>query len=115
LKVLQHFFEIALDHSLALTGLFIKAVGNQLLILSNAIGNTILTDGAGSLAELVARLLPVLAHAPCRLIDVSFEPGDLIGKRLFLLSELRLLAFGCGALAASGEIINATTYLVLPL
>jgi len=115
LKVLQHFFQIAFDHSLALTCLFVKAVGNQLLILSNAIWNTILTNRSGSLAELVARLLAVLAHATCRLINIAFEAGDLIGKRLLLLSELRFFVIVCGALAASREIINAATDLVLSL
>jgi hypothetical protein len=119
LKVFQYFLEVAFDDLLAFTRLVVPPVGDQLLVLSNAIGDTILPDRACGLAELVARLLPVLAHAARRLIDVALEAGDLIGERLFSLAYLLLLVFVIGAsravLSASREVIDAAGYFLLSL
>lgn len=88
-----------------------------MLILTNAIGNTILSNRTRSLAEFIARLLAVLSHAARGLIDIAFESGDLIRQGLFSLADLLLLVFvsASGAvLPVSGEIIDAAAYLLLP-
>lgn len=108
LKVLEHLFEIAFDDSLALARLIVPPVGDQLLILPDSIGDSILTNRAGSFAELVARLLTFLAHTARRLIDVSFQAGDLIGERLFALANLLLLRFaGASGLSVARKLIHA--------
>ena len=51
------------DPGLAFARLIVPAVGDQLLVLANAIGNTILPNRARGLAKLVACLLTVLFRA----------------------------------------------------
>jgi hypothetical protein len=64
-----------------------------LLVLPDAIGDSILTNRAGCFAKLVAGLLAVLPHASRCLIDVAFKACDLIRKRLFALANLLFLFF----------------------
>lgn len=107
MKVLEHLFEIAFDNLLAFTRLIVPPVSNQLLVLPDAIGDPILTNRAGSFAELVARLLAVLTHASGRLINVAFQASDLIRKRLFALANLLLLLFAASGLSVAGQLIHA--------
>src|SRR5262249_25616793 len=83
LKIFEHLFEIALYYSLALTRLIEPAVGDHLLVLSNTIGYAILPYGSCGFAQLVARLLLLLAEPARRLVDVTLETRNLVGKRFF--------------------------------
>jgi hypothetical protein len=59
-------------------------------------------------------LLPVLAHPAGCLIDVTLEPGDLIGERLFAFAELLLLLVARG-LPVARKLVDASRYFFLPL
>jgi hypothetical protein len=65
---------------------------------------------------LIARLLAVAAHCARGLIDVALESAQLIGQRLFALSQLPLLLFTwSSALSAAGKLIEVPRYFILPL
>jgi hypothetical protein len=116
LKILEHLFEIAFDSAFAFTRLIVPLVGDQLLVLPDAIWDSILTNLAGSFAELVGRLLAVLAHASGRLVDVALQACDLIRKRLFALANLLLLLFaGPSGVAAARKLIHTPRNFFLTL
>jgi hypothetical protein len=87
-----------------------------LLILPDAIGDSVLTNLAGSFAELVGRLLAVLTHAAGGLIDVALQTCDLIRKRLFTLANLLLLLLaGAACLSVARELIYGSRDFFLTL
>jgi hypothetical protein len=116
LHVLQHFIEVSLDDAFTFTRLVIPTIGDHLLILSNAIGDSILTNRAGGFAELIARLLPILPHSARSLIQIAFESRNLVRKRLFAFGDLLLLLVaGAALLPASRKLIHAAADFFLPL
>ena len=107
LQILQDFFEVAFDDPLTFARLVVPAVGDQLLVLADAIGNPILTDRARRFAKFVAGLLAVRTHSAGRLIDVPFEPRNLIGERLLSIGKLLLLVFAASALPRARKLVHA--------
>src|SRR6185503_5797788 len=116
LHVLQHFIEISLDDAFTFTRLVVPTIGDHLLILPNAIGDSILANRAGRFSELIARLLPILPHPASGLIQIAFEPRNLIRKRLFAFGDLLFLVVACAALlSAFRKLIHAAADFFLPL
>ena len=114
LKVFQHLFKIVLDNPFALPGLIEVATPDELLVLPYLVGNPVLPNRARRLTKLVAGLLAILTHSPRRLIDVAFEPCDLIRKRLFAFADLLFLLVACASgLSLARKFIHAAGDLFL--
>jgi hypothetical protein len=113
LELFQDVFQIALDYPFAFASLIEPSVGDHLLVLPDAIGDSILANRAGRLAKLVACLLSFLPHPSGGLLDVAFETCYLIRKRLFALADLLFLIFARAGLPASRQFLDASRDLLL--
>ena len=108
LNVLEHFLEVTFDDAFAFPRLIVPTVGDQPLVLPNAIWNTILPNCTRGFTQLIARLLAILTHAASRLIQIALESGDLIRESLLAFGNLLLLVLArAPALRLAREIVHA--------
>src|SRR5262249_37031304 len=106
LKIFQYFFEIVLYRPLPLSRLIHVSARDQLLILSYLIRDPVFPYRIASVATLASTLLLVRTPPARRLIDIAFETGNVIRKRLLAFAELLFLLRVFGFPSAS-EIIHA--------
>ena len=111
LQTADQLIEIILHHLLIGFRRIIIVVIHQLAAAFDAISHAIAAERRSSFAQLLIRLLLLLSHAACRLVNILLQVVDFVGQRVLALIHL-LLGVSVGLSRGLIVALVATRHLV---